>query len=681
MIFTNTDTNIDSIYRSETFQSFFKHSPRSLLIKVNAPEYTIMAVSENYLLLTHRERNEVLNRPLFEVYPGNISDNVAREKVIASFNRVIETGKTDVLPSLKYDIQVQEHEEMQTFYWSSNNEAVLDEQGNVAYIINTTANITDQVMLNVELEKSKAAAKQLMHQKAILHKLNVELERRVASRTKALSESEARAKFMLADAPVGIALLRGRELIIESANRRILEYWGKSNAVTNRPLSEVLPEIFKQGFKEIFDNAFLTGLPYFGHEVKVTFQREGEPDDHYYNFVYQPLKNEQGETESIMAVAIEVTEQVGARKHLEKIIREKSALENELLENQQRLQSILDTMAEGVGIIDATGQLVYANQMAQEILGLTERQIKSRTYDDPNWINLRVDGSILPSEDHPMAIMMRTGTPIYDQEIAVQPPGKDRFYISINAAPIKDKDGNISGGIGTFMDVTNRRLLMQQKDEFISVASHELKTPITSLQASLQLLDRIKNRPGADLSKLVDQSMRSLTKLNHLVSDLLDVSRIAQGQLMLRKSTFPIAELLNDCCNYIRDTSKFDLVTEGAVNISVYADQLQIDQVLINLVNNAVKYAPDSNRIVILIEELEQEVKISIKDNGPGIPETKVPHIFEKYYRVDHTDRQTTGLGLGLYICAEIIKKHGGEIGLESILGAGTTFWFTLPKR
>jgi PAS domain S-box-containing protein len=677
---TIADTKSDSIYLSETFQSFFQNSPRSLLIKTNAPEFLVLAVSDNYLSLTHRERSEVLNRPLFDVYPGNIKDMAERDKVIASFKRVIETRSTNVLPMFKYDIQVRNSGAMETFFWSNTNEPVLDEHGNVAYIINTTANITDQVMLSDALKKSKAKEKQLIHQQAVLHKLNTELERRVASRTKALSESEARAKFMLEDAPVGIAILNGPDLVIESANRQILTYWGKGNSVIDKPLCEVLPEIFEQGFKEIFENSFYTGIPYFGHEVMVQFEREGELVDNYYNFVYQPLKNEKGQTESIMAVAIAVTEQVEARKHLEQIITEKSVLENELLENQQRLQSILDTMAEGVGIIDNTGQLIYANQMAQRILGLEESEIKSRTYDDPNWVNLRIDGSVLPNEDHPMSKMMRTGMPIYDEEIAVQPPGKDRFYISINAAPIKDKNGQITGGIGTFMDVTNRRFLMQQKDEFIGVASHELKTPVTSLKASLQLLDRMKNRKGADLSKLIDQSNRSLTKLQHLVADLLDVSRITQGQLMLRKSTFLVSELINNCCNHIRDSGKFELVIEGTLNVKVNADEQQIDQVLVNLVNNAVKYAPESSKIVVSIEEFDREVKISVKDNGPGIPEAKVPHIFEKYYRADHSDRQTTGLGLGLYICAEIIRKHGGEIGLESILGSGTVFWFTLPK-
>lgn len=349
--------------------------------------------------------------------------------------------------------------------------------------------------------------------------------------------------------------------------------------------------------------------------------------------------------------------------------------------SERRFQTILDTMAEGIGIIDKTGQLTYANSMAQRILGLSQSEIKERTYDDPKWQNLRIDGSPLPQDEHPMSIMMNTGMAVYDYEIAVQPPEAERLYISINAAPIIDQDtGEVTGGIGTFMDVTNRRKLMQQKDEFISVASHELKTPVTSLIAAVQLLERMKDNPKPEIMvKLIEQSNKSLKKLNSLIKDLLNTTRISEGQLHLRKTEFTIAEMVSDCCQHVRATGKHRIVLNGDLDLKIFADEQQVIQVMVNLVNNAVKYAPDSEMIYITVEGERHQAKITVRDEGPGIEPSKLPHLFDRYYRADYSGIQCSGLGLGLYISAAIIRKHGGEIGVDSILGEGSRFWFTLP--
>ncbi|MVN23050.1 ATP-binding protein [Mucilaginibacter arboris] len=386
------------------------------------------------------------------------------------------------------------------------------------------------------------------------------------------------------------------------------------------------------------------------------------------------------EKEVLQGLAKVAMEQTELRLATIRETEKQKAINEKLAASEQRLQGILDTMAEGVGIIDTDGQLTYANPMAQKILGLKESAIKERTFDDSKWQNLRIDGSPLPEADHPMAVMLNTGLAVYDCEIAVQPPDKERFYISINAAPIIDSDGKITGGIGTFMDVTNRRKLLQQKEEFISIASHELKTPVTSLKASMQILNRMKNNPSpVMLSKLIDQSNRSLYKLSSLINDLLNTNRISQGQLQLRKTNFTIANMINDCCHHIRTTGTHAITLKGDIALQICADEHQIDQVVVNIVNNAVKYAPDSKEICINIEKLEKFAKISVKDSGPGIPNDKLPHLFDRYYRADYSGIQFSGLGLGLYICAEIIKKHGTEIGVESKPGKGSTFWFTLP--
>jgi len=137
--------------------------------------------------------------------------------------------------------------------------------------------------------------------------------------------------------------------------------------------------------------------------------------------------------------------------------------------------------------------------------------------------------------------------------------------------------------------------------------------------------------------------------------------------------------MINGCCNHIRAAGKYTLTLRGDEDLRIYADEHAIDQIMVNLENNAVKYAPDSLEIILTIEKEGEMAKISVTDTGPGIPEDKLPHLFERYYQAEVSVFQRSGLGLGLFICAEIIKRHGGQIGVESKLGEGSTFWFTLP--
>ena len=226
----------------------------------------------------------------------------------------------------------------------------------------------------------------------------------------------------------------------------------------------------------------------------------------------------------------------------------------------------------------------------------------------------------------------------------------------------------------------NTKELLLKKDEFISIASHELKTPITSLKAALQLLTRMKDNPSPTMFPvLLAQSTKSMEKVSSLIDDLLNVTRLNEGQIQLNKSTFNLVALLNACCTHVRADGKHEIIVKGDEDIEVFADENRIDQVVVNFVNNAVKYAPLSKNIYIFIAKENGITKVSVKDGGPGIPEEKRLHLFDRYYRTDYQGGQYSGLGLGLYICSEIIKRHGGSIGVNSEVGKGSSFWFTLP--
>jgi len=359
-------------------------------------------------------------------------------------------------------------------------------------------------------------------------------------------------------------------------------------------------------------------------------------------------------------------------------------VERLLEESKERLHFAIESA--GIGTWDfnpLTKELIWDNR-CKELYGLKPADdvgydvyLNQLQADDRDGIDNAVKQALQGINNGEFNVEYRT-IGLHDQKLRwIKSKGKAYF----------DNDNRATRFIGTVLDISMEKLLeestiesLRKKDEFISIASHELKTPITSLKASLQLLNRMKANPSpVMMDRLMDQSGKSVEKISRLIDDLLNVTSLNEGQLRLNKAPFTIAEMLNDCCTHIRVTEKYDLIVQGDEVLQINADEDRISQVVVNFVNNAVKYAPDVKEIYLGVEKLGDMARVSVKDGGPGVPAEKLPYLFDRYYRADYSGGQYSGLGLGLYICAEIIKRHGGEIGVDSELGKGSTFWFTVP--
>jgi PAS domain S-box-containing protein len=344
-----------------------------------------------------------------------------------------------------------------------------------------------------------------------------------------------------------------------------------------------------------------------------------------------------------------------------------------LAASEKKLQIMLDSLPQIAWTTRPNGEIDFFNQRWYDYTGLSFDESKASGWQqiihpDDLQYNMGIYQSILLSQ--------KAG------EFEIRERGYDGVYRwhLVRLRPLFQPTGDIDHWIGTATEIDTLKKLQEQKDDFISIASHELKTPLTSLKASLQLLDRMKDNPsGEKFRKLVDQANRGMYKISTLVDDLLDMNRMRETNLSLNKKPFILSQLIGGCCNHISLVSDHNLAISGNKTLQVYADERAIDQVIVNLVNNAIKYAPDSKDIRINIEQKGNMAKVSVKDDGPGIPKDKLPLIFNRYYRAGAITQKSPGLGLGLHICSEIIKKHGGEISVESELGRGSTFWFTLP--
>lgn len=230
-------------------------------------------------------------------------------------------------------------------------------------------------------------------------------------------------------------------------------------------------------------------------------------------------------------------------------------------------------------------------------------------------------------------------------------------------------------------EIEYRKQAERKKDEFISIASHELKTPLTSVKGYMQLLGRsVEKGDIPTVKKHLEKAQIQLEKLNELIADLLDISKIESGKLKFNKKGFAIDDLLDSVIDIIRQTNpEFNILRKGKIGLEVYADEMRIEQVIINFLTNAIKYSPGTNEIQINVNVIGDKVYVGVRDFGIGIGPDQQKSVFDKFYRVEETAIHFQGLGIGLFISAEIIKRHGGEVGVKSTLGEGSEFYFILP--
>lgn len=354
-------------------------------------------------------------------------------------------------------------------------------------------------------------------------------------------------------------------------------------------------------------------------------------------------------------------------------LRPELAAKKALADSEQMLRNVTSAAPTALWLADQAGSLTYVNQTWTDWTGLSlEKSKKVRWLEIVHPEDLqRITEIYLDALDKEQAFEAEYRT--------IDAAGCLRWF-STRGKPQFNSDQHFSGHAGVCIDITSQKELQKQKDDFISIASHELKTPITSLKAAIQLLNKYDIQSSNPLvPKLLLQAGKSVDQVSALIDDLLNVSRLQQQQLKLNKTKFILGELLTSCASPIELASRQEVRISGDVDLEVFADEHQIAQVVTNFLTNAIKYAPDSVIVEVRAEQQDGHLRVSVTDHGQGIPPNRLKNLFERFYRVEETIHQASGLGLGLYISAEIIQRHGGKIGAESDLGKGSTFWFSLP--
>jgi PAS domain S-box-containing protein len=353
------------------------------------------------------------------------------------------------------------------------------------------------------------------------------------------------------------------------------------------------------------------------------------------------------------------------------------ALENANLyrlitEDQRRTEAMLHSINDGVIAVSNEAKIILVNSAAERILNLppfkqTENRHVKQVIRHPDLANI-----FLKSLNTRLEI---------EEEVQFGPP--ERKILEVETSLIETSPGERIGIIAIIRDVTALRELEQAKSDFVSTVSHELRTPLTSIKAYTATLRRrdveFDDNTKQEFLQVVEEETDRLTRL---VSDILDVSRIESGRLELKKRDFDLSKLVRIIINKLQSQAEkhtIKLVSPESIG-PVRADPDKIEQVFVNLVENAVKYSPSGGDITVALEEKLRTVECVVSDSGVGIPEEHLPHIFDKFHRVDNrATREIYGTGLGLYVSKSIVEAHGGTIWAESELGKGSTFRFTLP--
>ncbi|WP_207532673.1 PAS domain-containing sensor histidine kinase [Desertivirga arenae] len=524
-----------------------------------------------------------------------------------------------------------------------------------------------------------------------------------------------------------IAVLEGADLILTHGNEALFKVWGKDASIIGKTLLDILPELKDQPFPELLRQVMETGVGYEDKEAVAYVVKNGIRETIYFNYSYTAIPRDNGEgNAAVLVVATDVTDLVLAKKNAE----DRGALLAYLNHAGEELALSLDTAS----AIDKISKFVvpqFADWFSINVVNgekLDLLFVYNEKQDYVNWAvehrkrkPLRIDApgiqshilktgesSLVPlitpdlirqSIEDPeqreillgmdlhssIVVPMKVGTNIIGTINFIRTCSK-KSYTELDLSFAQDFAARIAVSLENARlheqaseEIHQRISAEKKKDEFIGMASHELKTPLTSLSGYLQILNR-GDLPDTQ-KKFLEKAMYQSGKLTSLVNDMLDLSKIAAGKLQFSFEKVDLKALIAECieATELSIPSHKIAFSSALVNVLVLADRHRMEQAILNLLSNAVKYSPGSDKVEVRLTAANSFVKIAVTDWGIGIPTDKLPNLFERFYRVNDTNPGISGLGIGLYITKEIIEKHNGTIEVESEENKGTTFCLTLP--
>ncbi|MDB5011026.1 MAG: yycG 6, partial [Mucilaginibacter sp.] len=389
---------------------------------------------------------------------------------------------------------------------------------------------------------------------------------------------------------------------------------------------------------------------------RFSVERKAEGGENYMvHFV--PLKNDEEQVEAGLIIAMDITDIKQAE--------EKSA----------KLAAIVESSDDAIISKTLESMITSWNNSAERIFGYTADEIIGQTI-----------YKLIPPERHdeePLILSrLKRGERVEHFETKRVTKDGRLLDVSLTISPLKDADGNIIGLSKIARDITERKMDETRKNDFIGMVSHELKTPLTSLTAIVQVANaKLKNSSDSFLAGAMENANMQVKRMAGMINGFLNISRLEAGKILIEKQPFYFDQLLDEILDetkLIVSTHTINLIGSGPVKIT--ADRDKIGSVVSNLISNAVKYSPRGKLIEIEYKINGNMIVVSVKDEGMGIKPKDIDKIFERYYRVEtkHT-QHISGFGIGLYLSAEIIKRHEGKIWAESESGKGSTFYFELP--
>lgn len=367
------------------------------------------------------------------------------------------------------------------------------------------------------------------------------------------------------------------------------------------------------------------------------------------------------------------------KQTIDNLIHSERKAKEEAEEQAHKLETILEQFPVGVLVVGPQGEILKLNSHVDKILGKKMRMGKKAKINN-DFKNAFKGASNTPMKPHewPITRALLKGENVEGEEIRLIRQDKKSIILSVNAAPIR-MNKRIIAAVSTFFDITEQKMIENRKDDFISMASHELKTPLTSITIYTRMIH--KYLQGDEKAQSIQNKIdNQLKNLKELVNELLDATNIEKGRLTLKKKRFLVRDLAEEIADSLQGVSDHEIVLDWHTKHYIYADQERIRQVLINLVSNAINYSPPDSKLILSAKKGDGHIIVSVQDFGKGISKEDSEKIFERFYRVgEDTDKTYPGLGLGLYISSQIITMHGGKIWVKSQKGKGSTFFFSLP--